>query len=135
MIEGLLALRHATGEPLVSLYGPRSPAGRGGTIALNFRDRAGRLIDHQLIEERAATEKISLRTGCFCNPGAGELALGLTRQQIAACLDGTDRCMTFDDFRQCIDAESTGAVRISLGMVSNFSDVETFLAFAETFLE
>jgi selenocysteine lyase/cysteine desulfurase len=135
LIDGLTALRHGNGEPLVRLYGPRSTDGRGGTLALNFCDRSGRVLDQGLIERRATARKISLRTGCFCNPGAGELALGLTREQISTCLDDSDSCMTYDDFRRCIDSESTGAVRISLGMVSTFGDVETFLAFAETFLE
>ncbi len=134
LIDGLLALRHGNGEPLVHLYGPRTTSRRGGTVTVNFRDRAGHVVDHQLIEDQAAERKISIRTGCFCNPGAGEMALGLTREQIVTCLDGTDRCMTYDDFRRCVDAESTGAVRISLGLVSTFADVEAFLAFAETFL-
>ena len=43
--------------------------------------------------------------------------------------------MTYDDFRLCIDGKSTGAVRVSLGLASNFADVETFLAFAETLQE
>lgn len=135
LIDGLAALCHGNGEPLLRLYGPPTAAERGGTLAFNFSDRTGRLIDHRLIERRATAIKISLRTGCFCNPGAGELALGLTREQIATCLDRSDCCLTYDDFRRCIDAESTGAVRISLGLVSTFSDVETFLAFAATFLE
>ena len=134
LIDGLIAMRHANGEPLIHLYGPPSTTRRGGTVSVNFRDSAGHVVDHQRIEEQAATRKISIRTGCFCNPGAGELALGLTREQIVTCLDGTDRCMTYDDFRRCVDAESTGAVRISLGIVSTYADVEAFLAFAETFL-
>jgi hypothetical protein len=30
----------------------------------------------------------------------------------------------------CIDGRSSGAVRISVGLVSNFADVQTFLRFA-----
>lgn len=39
--------------------------------------------------------------------------------------------MTIDDFRLCIDGKSSGAVRVSLGIVSNFEDVQRFLRFAE----
>ena len=35
---------------------------------------------------------------------------------------------------RCIDAESGGAVRISLGLVSNFSDAHAFLTFAREFV-
>jgi hypothetical protein len=34
----------------------------------------------------------------------------------------------------CIDGKSTGAVRASLGLVSNLADVEAFILFAESFL-
>ena len=47
-------------------------------MALNFYDVDGVVIDHQLIEQAANQDNISLRTGCFCNPGAGEMALGLS---------------------------------------------------------
>ncbi len=42
--------------------------------------------------------------------------------------------MTYDDFRLCIDGKSTGAVRISVGIVSNFNDVYHFAEFAKLFL-
>ena len=32
-------------------------------------------MDHRFIEQKATESSISLRTGCFCNPGAGEVAL------------------------------------------------------------
>jgi selenocysteine lyase/cysteine desulfurase len=43
--------------------------------------------------------------------------------------------MSLDEFRQCIDGKSTGAVRISLGLVSNFEDAARFLAFLSQFQE
>ena len=43
--------------------------------------------------------------------------------------------MTYEDFRHCIHHEGTGAVRVSLGLASNFADVEAFLRFAEGFVE
>jgi selenocysteine lyase/cysteine desulfurase len=35
----------------------------------------------------------------------------------------------------CIDNKSSGAVRASVGLVSNFEDVQAFLKFAEGLLE
>jgi hypothetical protein len=43
--------------------------------------------------------------------------------------------MTYDDFRRCIDGKSTGAVRISVGAVTNFADALTFERFAREFLD
>lgn len=135
LIDSLLALRHSNGRPVIKLYGPASTERRGGTVTLNFYDRHGAVIDHQVIEEAANRDNISLRTGCFCNPGAGEMALGLSRQELVSCFSTTDRTMTYNDFRLCIDGKETGAVRVSLGMVSNFDDVLLFTRFAEQFVD
>ena len=88
-----------------------------------------------MIEERANRQRISLRTGCFCNPGAGEMALGLSKGELESCFAQPGTRMTYDDFRRCIDGKSTGAVRVSIGLASTFADVHAFLSFAEGFLE
>jgi molybdenum cofactor sulfurtransferase len=135
LIEELLALHHGNGRPLVRLYGPRTTEARGGTLALNFYDAAGHVVDHQLIERTAGERQISLRTGCFCNPGAGEMALGLSRQELETCFAAGDSRLTYDDLRRCIDPREAGAVRVSLGLVSNFADVLSFRDFARQLLE
>ncbi|HSK08904.1 MAG TPA: aminotransferase class V-fold PLP-dependent enzyme [Vicinamibacterales bacterium] len=135
LIDALGSLRHDNGEPLVRLYGPASTTGRGATLALNFYDRVGRHLDHRLIERQANRERISLRTGCFCNPGAGETALGLSKRELDSCFLRSNRRMTFDDFRRCIDGKGSGAVRVSLGLASNFADVQAMRHFAAQFLE
>jgi len=135
LIEELLALHHGNGRPLVRLYGPHTPERRGGTLAMNFYDATGRVIDHQDIERTAGERGISLRSGCFCNPGAGEVALGLTRQEIEDCFGAGDSRMTYEDLRRCIDPHEAGAVRVSLGLVSNFADVFAFRQYARGLLE
>src|SRR5579864_6411631 len=135
LLAELAALRHRNGRPLVRLYGPGTTAGRGATLAMNFHDAAGRVIDHQLVERSAGEQGISLRTGCFCNPGAGELALGLTRGEIEHCFAAGDARMTYDELRRCIDPHEAGAVRVSLGLASNFADVFAFREYARTLLD
>ncbi len=134
MLEELLALRHSNGAPLVHIYGPADENMRGGTITLNFYDPAGHFVDHRRVEARANEHRISIRTGCFCNPGGGEIALGLSSQQLNSCFLSHLR-MTVDEFRRCIDDTSTGAVRISLGLVSTFEDVYRLLQFAGEFID
>lgn len=136
LIERLGELHHADGQPLARIYGPRSTRMRGGTLALNFFDAQGELIDHQLVERRAADRNISIRTGCFCNPGAGEAALELSRGELERCFAESGDDMTYEDLRGCINPrQGSGAVRVSLGLVSNLADVETFVGFATSFLE
>jgi selenocysteine lyase/cysteine desulfurase len=137
LLDNLVGLRHASGAPLVRLYGPTTTFMRGGAVTVNFLDGRGRVIDHRFIEEAANKVNISLRTGCFCNPGAGELALGISRVELDVCFNGPgheDR-LSMDDFRVCIDGKSSGAVRISVGMMSNFEDVQGFLRFAQGLVE
>jgi molybdenum cofactor sulfurtransferase len=129
LLSELTALSHTNGAPLVRVYGPVTTEKRGGTITLNFFDPRGHFVDHRRVEARANEKNISLRTGCFCNPGGGELALGLSAEQLDVCLTRHAR-MTIDEFRRCIDDQSTGAVRVSLGLVSTFEDVQAFVAFA-----
>ena len=110
--------------------------GRGGAVTVNFYDKDGIALDHRFIESEANKVNISLRTGCFCNPGAGEIALGISRVELDVCFtkpEHEDR-LSIDDFRHCIDGKSSGAVRISVGMVTNFNDVQGLLAFARGLL-
>lgn len=136
MIDNLFALRHFNGNRLVRLYGPPNTDRRGGTVTVNFYDRNDNAMDHREIERQASAANISLRTGCFCNPGGGELALGITGAELSACFrqPGHESRFTIDDFRVCVDGKSSGAVRMSLGLASNFADVQRFLKFAEGLL-
>ena len=102
---------------------------RGATIALNLYDAAGHFIDHRTVERRANEAGISLRTGCFCNPGGGEVALGLSADELSTCFVNAADRLALDEFRRCIDDKSTGAVRVSLGLVTTFADVYRFVAF------
>src|SRR5579859_3305480 len=74
LLDTLLSLRHSNGRPLVEVYGPHTTNRRGGTIALNFLTPDGSIVDERVVDQRASEINLSLRTGCFCNPGAGEAA-------------------------------------------------------------
>jgi molybdenum cofactor sulfurtransferase len=104
-------------------------------VTLNFYDPEGHLLDYRRLEELASERRISLRTGCFCNPGAGETAEWITTEDIDAAI-ATGMDMNLPRFLQFIThrgGKSAGAIRISLGVASNFADVERFLQFAESF--
>jgi selenocysteine lyase/cysteine desulfurase len=107
---------------------------RGGTIAMNFYDPDGHFIDHLRVEARANQMEISLRTGCFCNPGDGEMALGLSADELTSCF-AIKTNFEYQDFRSCLAEKSTGAVRVSLGLVSNFEDVYKMVKLAESFVD
>jgi len=136
LLSNLTKLKHSSGVPLVRVYGPTSGEDRGGAVTVNFYDKDDKAFDHRFIEEQANEVNISLRTGCFCNPGAGEVALQISRVELDVCFTQPthEERLSIDDFRKCIDGKSSGAVRISVGTVTNFKDVQGFLAFAKGLL-
>lgn len=135
VLEELLALRHGNGHPMVRIYGPTTTEARGGTVTLNLYDPHGHLLDYRRVEELAGKEGISLRSGCFCNPGVGEIAEGLTEEDMrAASALGDEVSLTsFMRLMQDRGHKSAGAIRASVGLVSNFADVWRFLQFVVGF--
>ena len=134
LLDNLFALSHQNGQPLVRIYGPTNLHQRGGTITFNLYDANGRLFNFNRIEELAGKENISVRTGCFCNPGAGEISEGLTESDLA---DGFNQELSFPQFVSMIEhtsGKSAGAIRASVGIASNFADVYRFLNFIHGFL-
>lgn len=132
-LEELLALRHSNGHAMVRIYGPATTQARGGTITLNIYDPNGHLLDYRRVEELAAHEGISLRTGCFCNPGAGETAEGLTEEdmQAAPAMSSDINLFGFMRLMRTRGRKSAGAIRASIGLASNFADVLRFVRFVE----
>jgi selenocysteine lyase/cysteine desulfurase len=133
LLDGLEALRHSDGSPAATIYGPSTWRARGATIAFNFLHPDGRVVDERYVDRIAAEHNISLRTGCFCNPGAGEIAFTIARQTLVGGEFGHG--MSLDDYMRAIGLPSGGAVRASLGVASNVADVERFLEFAEEFVD
>ncbi len=146
LLETLLSLHHSNGNPLVQVYGPQNNHHRGGTIALNFLDPDGAIVDERVVERRASASRLSLRTGCFCNPGAGEVAFHLSQEALQKIFKEESKDllpklfqeegkMSWDAFLADLGMQSGGAVRISLGLVTNFADVYRLVQFACTFLD
>lgn len=132
LIAGLSALRHDSGQPLVKIHGPCNLDARGGTLTMTFYDCNGRALDDRRIEELANHRGISLRTGCFCNPGAGEIAHGLG-PDIMRSFFAASTAMSFQELRREMQARfgrDVSAVRISVGIASNFADADAFIHFA-----
>jgi selenocysteine lyase/cysteine desulfurase len=130
LIGRLAALRHGNGEPMARIYGPADTRDRGGTVAFNLLDPGGSVIDERAVARATAAARISIRTGCFCNPGTSEAASQLTREALRAAARA--RPQTMDQYIDVLGLGSGGALRASVGLASNVDDVERFLAFLET---
>ncbi len=136
LISRLLAIKHSNGRAMVRLYGPANMAMRGATVTINLYDPQGHLVDYRRVEELAGAVGISLRTGCFCNPGAGEMAEDLSEEDMRAGIAEVGEEINLQRFSQAMQArggKSAGAIRVSTGIASNFADVERFLGFVDGF--
>jgi selenocysteine lyase/cysteine desulfurase len=129
LLDRLGGLRHSGGRPMVRIYGPVDTRDRGGTVALNLLDPDGRVVDERAVARDSGAAGISLRTGCFCNPGAGEVAFDIRKPSVIGSIRLGHR--TLDEYLELLGLPSGGAIRVSLGLASNVADVERFLTFVE----
>jgi len=134
LLAELQAMRHSNGAPLAHIFGPGDMAARGATVAFYLLDPHGQPYDVRRLEMLAGEERISLRTGCFCNPGDGEVAHDLRREEMAQCFVGHQGGpVLFAEFYDTIrrnTGKTPSTMRVSLGIASNFADVARFLDFA-----
>jgi molybdenum cofactor sulfurtransferase len=84
-------------------------------------------------QEEANKYGISVRSGCFCNPGVREIVLGLAREELASVFCQKER-LTYEQFLHLIADRKQGALRVSVGLATNFCDVYHFLQFAQNYV-
>jgi selenocysteine lyase/cysteine desulfurase len=111
LLDALAALPHVT------VYGPTNLTDRGGTVAFNVNG-----VPYGDVERRARDCGVSIRGGCFCNPGASECAFGIDAATLNACVDTLGAAFTPEGFAAC-SGRPVGAVRASLGLANNRDDV------------
>ena len=134
LLGQLARLRHGNGAPVVRIYGPHTTFGRGANVALNFLDPHGEVWDCWEVEAIANAQRISLRSGCHCNPGAREAALGFTRARLARHFRNK-RGVPHEQFSASIREDVAGVVRVSFGVPSDAGDMWRFMAFAREFVD
>jgi len=131
----LNCMKNAHGRPLATVYGPRTSHGSGATVAFNLVARDGRPVPFAQVVERARNEGVSLRGGCFCNPGASEAAFRFPFDKTARCFArARSQGFSIDSFAECLgDDTPVGAVRASMGIATNDCDIDRALAVLRTF--
>jgi selenocysteine lyase/cysteine desulfurase len=133
LAHSLTQLRHSNGVPLVTVYG--APPGSGSEVVgsictFNLRRPDGQYVEYSQVEELAGLSGLSLRTGAFCNPGAAQHYLNLSREEVDRFLAlgkvcGDDRCV--------LDGKPTGAIRASFGYMSTRRDADTLVCFVSKY--
>lgn len=112
LLSELLNIKYNNGTRLIEIYGPKNMKDRGGTIGMNFYRYDGTMIPYLDVQNRANKCNISIRSSCMCNPGSVQTIFGNN-----------------------ISEPPPGIVRVSIGFVTNFHDVNAFVKFARGFLK
>lgn len=128
-LDRLDQLKHSNGRQMATIYGPRDTMSRGGTVTFNFVDAAGIVVDKQLVAVESSRGNISLRVGCFCNPGANEDVFGLDMK--ALLRSGLTKKASLDKWFSLIFSPWYGAVRVSFGLASTVNDIDRFFDFVD----
>ncbi|MEO7973083.1 MAG: cysteine desulfurase, partial [Thermoanaerobaculia bacterium] len=89
---------------------------------------------YPVVEARARAAGVALRGGCFCNPGAAEVALGLDPATTRRCLEALDGEFTPERYAACAGG-TVGAVRVSFGMATNDDDLRRAIAVLASFAD
>jgi selenocysteine lyase/cysteine desulfurase len=133
LIDGLRTLAHSNGSPLVRVYGPPELSMRGGTVTFNVLSAEGRVLPYEWVETRANAERVFLRGGCFCNPGAAEAAFEFDADALATALDGLRDGFSIPALRSSLRGTAVGALRASVGIANTPADIDRALAVVESF--
>jgi molybdenum cofactor sulfurtransferase len=131
LLEELLAVKHDNGKPVLKIFGTPDMTRRGGTIFMNFYNKDGKEYSSSFVEQDANRHNISLRSGCFCNPGIDETSNEITYQDLERYFT-THEAGNFYDMIDVM-GRLRGSIRVSVGLASNFSDIETFVKFVNEY--
>lgn len=110
----------------VMIYGPTTMDNHGATIAFNILDQQGQPVFYETVEQAAFQHNISLRAGCFCNPGAGSQAFQLDNLMMQRLLQRLHA-------QTKSEAKVPGALRISFGIANVPADVNRVVDFIRNF--
>ncbi len=126
----LQMMQHATGMKQVHLYGPEDRSKAGGTVIMTFLNPDGSAIPFEIIEQKANTHMISLRSGCFCNPGIDEIFNCVTTEELTRFFSGRTKGNYSDMFSFL--KKMRGAVRISVGLATTKADIDKYVQFVSS---
>lgn len=130
LIHELKRLHHDNGHPIVRIFGPDSLDHRGGNIIMNFFDPADHVYAFKEIEDLANAQRISIRSGCFCNPGIDEINNCITNEEISNYFLTRDNGDYYDMI--AFLGKMRGSIRVSVGLATNKNDLDKFVALIST---
>lgn len=130
LFDRLSALRHNNGLEMVHIFGTHDFGRRGGNIIINLVDREGHTLPFEIVEAKANERMISIRSGCFCNPGIDEINNCITTAEMSKYFSTHDK----GDYHDMVATlgKMRGAIRVSVGLATNEADLDAFVDFVSS---
>jgi selenocysteine lyase/cysteine desulfurase len=130
LFHQLTQLVHSNGQPILKIFGAPSAANAGTSMIMTFLKPNGEAYPYEVIEAKAAEQNISLRAGCFCNPGIDEVTSCVTQQELANFFT-QHSLWTYEEMKLHIH-KLRGAVRISVGIATVQQDLDAYISFVQS---
>jgi selenocysteine lyase/cysteine desulfurase len=100
---------------------------------MNFFDCNGSQYPFRNIQTAANARLISIRSGCFCNPGIDEINSKISAQELEVYFENRVAA-DYDDMVSLL-GKLRGAIRVSVGIPTNRADIQAFISLARTFID
>lgn len=133
LVNELKSLKHRNGNALVKIFGHEAREHMGGTVIMNFFDQDKNKIPFEVIEQHANERNISIRSGCFCNPGIDEINNCITSEELAKYFSSRDDG-NYQDMVQALN-KMRGATRVSVGLANTQKDIDEFINYCKNYLQ
>lgn len=133
LYDGLLELKHSSGQNIVKIYGPKDRNKTGGTLIMSFINPNGTKISVDRVESLANERSISIRSGCFCNPGLDEINYCIDSEELKEFFTVREN----GNLRDLMESLSSmrGSTRVSVGIATVKKDLDAFINFASSFMD
>ena len=97
---------------------------------MTFNNPDGSLIPFDLIESKANDMKISIRSGCFCNPGIDEANHCITSNELESYFTSRDK----GDYYELTHHLNRlrGSTRASVGIPTTKRDIDSYIKFVRS---
>lgn len=144
LLFNLQQLKHQNGLPLIQLFGSTDFNQKGGTFFFNMQHKDGSCFPFEDIETLANQHNISIRSGCFCNPGIDETHNCITNEELSKYYTSRRNQGDFLEKRTTLQmfhdmsvyfGKMRGAIRVSLGWATVKKDLDYLIDFLKTFEE
>lgn len=125
----LKVLCHSNGQNQLDIFGHPHRENTGGTMIVSFKNPDGSKIGFEKIDALANEKRISIRSGCFCNPGLDEINSCITTDELSQYF--TSRAS--GNYTDMVDflRKMRGATRISVGIATHKKDLDAFISFVK----